>query len=66
MSKLIALKKDNKILIGIPTTINDILGVCSETIRRWVRKNKSDGYFEKNGYEVFFNVKELKNDSDKP
>jgi hypothetical protein len=61
MSKRIALKKDNKILIGIPTTVHKRLGVCSETIRRWVRKNKDDGYFEKNGYEIFFDVKEIKN-----
>ena len=60
MSKKIALKKGDQIIIGIPTTLYKLLGVCAETIRRWIRANKNDGRFEKNGYEVFFDVEEAK------
>lgn len=57
MSKRIVLKKKNKIFIGIPTTVYERLGVCDETVRRWIRDNKGGGHFEENGYDVFLNIK---------
>ena len=65
MSKRIVLKKDNKIFIGIPTTVSKRLGKCAEQIRRYVRDNKGGGHFEENGYEVFTNdnVEELTGDT---
>jgi len=57
MSKRVILKKDNKIIVGTPTTVNEKLGICSETIRRWIRKGNKTEPFMYNGYEVFLKVK---------
>ena len=55
--KKVALKKDDRIFIGSPKKVSNLLGVIPETIRRWIRGKKSKK--DENGYEVYTDVTEL-------
>jgi len=61
MSKKIALKKGDQIIIGIPTTLYKLLGVCAETIRRWIRANKMMVALKRTDMKFSLMLKKLKN-----